>query len=82
MEKAGFDVRRDTIRVFEEEEQIIQRILTKKKSKVRKDAWKEALRVWDSSHSLEEENQYLKNKIEEMSQKLDDIYDKLNVLLK
>lgn len=80
-EKIGFDIRRDTIRVFEEQDKIIQKIISKNKFKKTSEAYKEALRVWSVVHVLEEENALLQSELEEVNEKLAEINHKLNLLL-
>ena len=74
-------IRIDTIKVFEEENSILSAIM-KKHNCNKSDAYRKALEAWDLVHSIQDENEALKNQQQETHEKIDDLYNKFNFLMK
>lgn len=73
-------LRIDTIKVFDEEAKILERIM-KKYGCTKSDAYRKALEIWDATFALHEENQELKNDLQEMKDTQAEMNHKLNLLL-
>jgi hypothetical protein len=79
-------LRMDGIKVFEEEEKIIESIMQTNNIKKKSDAWRFALKFWMNNKDLSSSVDTLSTRMSKLegnvSEKLDDLYFKIDVIAK